>query len=406
MNPDLDRLHPYPFQKLATLLRGVVPPPGLRPIDLSIGEPQHPVAPFLRDRLAASLGGVTRYPTTRGQMDLRQAMARWLQSRFNLESVDPEQHVLPVNGTREALFSIAQAVVDRSRQTAMPLVAMPNPFYQIYEGATLMAGAEPIYVETRADNGFIPDFGALPTDILQRVQLVYLCTPSNPTGTVLQEDRLIRLIELADRYDFVLASDECYSEIWYDAPPPGLLQAAQRLGRSDYRRCVVFHSLSKRSNMPGARTGFVAGDPDILNRYLKLRTYTGCATPPFIQDVATLAWSDETHVSENRLLYRQKRAEALAILEPLLPVAPPQAGFYLWLQVPGGGEAFARSLYTEQAVTVLPGAYLGRDSVHGNPGRDYVRIAMVASLTDNREAMQRLARCVENIQKMETTPHV
>ncbi|MBF0138354.1 MAG: succinyldiaminopimelate transaminase [Magnetococcales bacterium] len=395
MNPELDKLHPYPFQKLATLLHGSVPPPGLHPIDLSIGEPQHPVAPFLRNHLAASLDGITRYPTTRGQADLRQAIARWLQVRFNLDHVDPERHVLPVNGTREALFSIAHAVVDHTRQPATPLVAMPNPFYQIYEGATLMAGAEPVYVETRAANGFIPDFAALPLEVLQRVQLVYLCTPANPTGTVLDEDHLLHLLELADRHDFILASDECYSEIWYDAPPPSLLQAARRLGRRDFQRCVVFHSLSKRSNMPGARTGFVAGDPDILSRYLKLRTYTGCATPPFIQDVATRAWSDETHVSENRLLYRQKLADALAILRPVLPVTPPQAGFYLWLRVPGGGEAFARALYAEQGVTVLPGAYLGRDTGHGNPGQDYIRVAMVAPLADHRTAMQRLARCAE-----------
>ncbi|MBF0177910.1 MAG: succinyldiaminopimelate transaminase [Magnetococcales bacterium] len=399
MNPELEKLHPYPFQKLATLLHGVTPPPGLRPIDLSIGEPQHPVAPFLRERLAASLDGITRYPTTRGQANLRQAMAQWLQTRFHLDAVHPERHILPVNGTREALFSIAHAVVDRSRPGPPPLVAMPNPFYQIYEGATLMAGAEPIYVETRAENGFIPDFAALGDETLKRVQLVYLCTPSNPTGTVLSEDRLMHLIELADRHDFVLASDECYSEIWYEAPPPGLLQAAQRMGRNDYRRCVVFHSLSKRSNMPGARTGFVAGDADILDRYLKLRTYTGCATPPFIQDVATLAWSDEHHVAKNRLQYQQKMIDAQNILAPHIPLTRPQAGFYLWLQVPGGGEAFAHALYAEQAVTVLPGAYLGRDGSRGNPGHDHVRVAMVAPLTENREAMQRMAKMCEKIKQ-------
>ncbi|MBF0425278.1 MAG: succinyldiaminopimelate transaminase [Magnetococcales bacterium] len=393
MNPELDTLQPYPFQKLATLLHGVTLPVGVQPIDLSIGEPRHPVAPFLRERLAAALDGVTRYPTTRGQADLRQAMAKWLQRRFQLDALDPEREVLPVNGTREALFSIAAAVLDPARQGPRPLVAMPNPFYQIYEGATLMAGGEPLYVETRANNGFIPDFAALPAATLDRVRLIYLCTPSNPTGAVLSEEQLIALIELADRHDCILASDECYSEIWFDAPPPGLLQAAKRLGRHDYRRCLVFHSLSKRSNMPGARTGFVAGDAEVLQRYLHLRTYTGCATPPFIQDVAALAWSDEAHVSDNRLLYRQKLATALAILEPVLPVTPPQAGFYLWLRVPGGGESFARTLYAEEGVTVLPGAYLGRDAAGGNPGHDYVRIAMVAPPDDNREAMARIARC-------------
>ncbi|MBF0624285.1 MAG: succinyldiaminopimelate transaminase [Magnetococcales bacterium] len=397
MNSALDTLHPYPFEKLAALLAGIAPPTGLAPLNISIGEPQHPVAPALRQTLAQALDGISRYPTTRGQTDLRQAMAGWLCRRFGLGQVDPETQVLPVNGTREALFSIAQAVLNPSPGEPPPLVAMPNPFYQIYEGATLMAGGKPLYVNATPANGLLPDYERLAPELLDRVELLYLCSPSNPTGAVFSLERLQALIRLADRHDFVIASDECYSEIWYDQPPPGLLEAAWRMGRTGFERCLVFHSLSKRSNMPGARTGFVAGDAALLAGYFKLRTYTGCATPPFIQAAAVAAWQDESHVEDNRRQYREKLADAEAILAPVLPVNRPQAGFYLWLEVPGDGEAFTRALYADHGVTVLPGAYLGRDHGAGNPGNPYVRVALVAPPDVNREAMKRLARCARDM---------
>ena len=399
MNPRLAELQPYPFEKLARLLDGVTPPAGLAPINLSIGEPKHPVPDFIRRAMAEALDGIGRYPLTRGEPYLRRAAADWLGRRFHLPpgAVDPERHLLPVNGTREALFSIVQALTGgepRPGTTGRPVVLMPNPFYQIYEGAARMAGAEPLPVDATAANGFRPNYHALPRAILDRTVLLYLCTPSNPTGAVFPLARLQGLIELAERHDFVIASDECYSEIWYDRPPPGLLEAAHRIGNTGFNRCLVFHSLSKRSNMPGARSGFVAGDAEVLRGYFQLRTYTGCATPPFIQQAAAAAWEDEAHVAQNRDHYRQKLEDAVAILGPVLPVARPDAGFYLWLRTPGGGEAFARRLLAGYNVTVLPGAYLGRDGTGGkNPGADHVRVALVASLEENREAMERIAAC-------------
>ncbi|MBF0159324.1 MAG: succinyldiaminopimelate transaminase [Magnetococcales bacterium] len=402
MNPLLCRLQPYPFEKLSLLLCSVTPPVDQVAIDLSIGEPRHPVAPFIRQAMAEALDGISRYPTTRGELPLRQAMASWLMQRFQLGSVDPDRQILPVNGTREALFSIAQAVAGAHVVAGNDPVAvlMPNPFYQIYEGATLLAGAEPVYVTANEADGFIPDYAALPPSVLQRTRLLYLCTPSNPTGSVLSLPQLISLIELADQHDFVIASDECYSEIWYDAPPVGLLQAAWQMGRYDFRRCLVFHSLSKRSNMPGARSGFVAGDAALLEGYFKLRTYTGCATPPFIQQAATVAWQDEQHVVANRVLYQQKLTEAIEILTPVCDLKPPDAGFYLWLRVPGGGEAFARQLFARWHVTVLPGAYLGRPDADGhNPGSDFVRVAMVAAPEQNREGILRIRECIQTMQQ-------
>ncbi|MBF0124619.1 MAG: succinyldiaminopimelate transaminase [Magnetococcales bacterium] len=394
MNPLLHRLQPYPFEKLSLLLRSVTPPADRSAIDLSIGEPRHPVAPFIRQAMAQALDdGIARYPTTRGDIALRQAIASWLMGRFGVAGIDPERQVLPVNGTREALFSVAQAVAGGSNDA---VVLMPNPFYQIYEGATLLAGAEPVYVAADAANGFLPNYAALPGSLLQRTKLLYLCTPSNPTGSVLSLPQLIEIIELADRYDFVIASDECYSEIWYDAPPAGLLQAAWQMQRYDFRRCLVFHSLSKRSNMPGARSGFVAGDATLLGEYFKLRTYTGCATPPFVQQAATVAWQDEQHVMANRDLYRQKLNDAMAILAPVCDIRPPEAGFYLWLPVPGGGERFAQQLFAHWHVTTLPGAYLGRcDQAGRNPGHDFIRVAMVAPPEQNREGILRIKACIE-----------
>ncbi|MBF0588041.1 MAG: succinyldiaminopimelate transaminase [Magnetococcales bacterium] len=394
MNPRLEQLKPYPFERLSRLLGEVTPPADIRPINISIGEPKHAVAPFLRQAMIDAMDGIANYPTTRGEPALREAIAGWLVRRYALTptSMDPDRNLLPVNGTREALFSIAQAVVDSDRHKDA-VVLSPNPFYQIYEGAALMAGAEPVYIDATEESNFLPRFTELPAELLDRTQLLYLCSPSNPTGAVHSLEELTRLIELAEKHDFIIASDECYSEIWYERPPPGLLQAADASGRHDYARCLVFHSLSKRSNMPGARSGFVAGDAKLLAHYFRLRTYTGCAMPPFIQRASAVAWSDESHVADNRALYRAKLEEAVEILSPTLPVTRPQASFYLWLRVPGGGEQFTQRLLAEQNVTVLPGAYLGRSPNDENPGAPYIRVALVAPLEDNREAMQRIAAC-------------
>lgn len=434
MNPLLEKLHPYPFEKLAALLKPLSKPQSADgsletaktqpypPLNLSIGEPKHPVPPFIRQAMTDALDDIGVYPTTRGELFLRQAMADWLEQRFQLgkKVLDPQRHILPVNGTREALFSIAQALTNpggalRTQPTQTnhhgtlaaqrdetsdrrPFILLPNPFYQIYEGAALMAGAKPVYVESTAANGFLPDYHNLPSDILERTTLLYYCSPGNPTGAVFSLNQLTSLIELAQRYHFVIAADECYSEIWYHQPPTGLLQAAQKIGVSSFKHCLAFHSLSKRSNMPGARSGFVAGDADILEHYFRLRTYTGCATPRFIQRAAALAWGDETHVQENRAIYQRKLDDAIAILSNVLPVERPDAGFYLWLKVPGGGESFARHLYQDYNVTVLPGAYLGRPDQSGkNPGADYVRIAMVTPYEENREAMLRIAACAKSL---------
>ena len=332
MNPELDKLHPYPFEKLADLKSGAIPPADLEHIALSIGEPKHAAPDFVFDVIQDALPTLSSYPLTRGGSALRQAIAEWLTRRFNLPqgSLDIEQHILPVNGTREALFAFAQAVVDRRHD---PLVLMPNPFYQIYEGAALLAGAEPGYLDCDAENGFVPDFDAVDAKTWQRCQLLYICSPGNPTGAVMDQASLNHLMELAERHDFVIASDECYSEIYFDEdnPPIGLLQAAAAAGNDHFKRCVVFHSLSKRSNLPGLRSGFVAGDADILQAFHRYRTYHGCAMPPHHQLASLAAWSDEQHVEQNRELYRRKFETVLAILQPVLPVEMPEAGFPLWM---------------------------------------------------------------------------
>ena len=391
MNPDLSRLQPYPFERLAQLNAGVVPPVDRQPIMLSIGEPKHTTPHFIAETVISHLHGLSQYPLTRGQPALREAIGAWLGRRFELPagSIDPEQQVLPVNGTREALFAIAQAVVDRSRD---PVVLMPNPFYQIYEGAALLAGAEPVFMNTMADTGYLPDFSRVPASVWQRVQLVYTCSPGNPTGAVMGLSALQELIDLADRHDFVIASDECYSELYFDeaAPPPGLLQAAAAMGRTDYRRCLVFHSLSKRSNAPGLRSGFVAGDRDLIAAFLRYRTYHGCAMPPATQAASTQAWQDEAHVIANRALYREKFSAVVDILGPLLDVRIPAAGFYLWPVTPVDDCRFTRGLLEQQNVTVLPGSFLSRTHAGVNPGADHVRMALVAPLEDCVEAAERI----------------
>ena len=391
MNPNLAQLQPYPFERLAKLFDSVKAPDSLRPISLSIGEPQHATPGFITEEVITHLHGLSRYPLTRGMPELRTAIANWLQQRFTLpeNSLDPGQQVLPVNGTREALFAFAQCIVN---PVSNALVLMPNPFYQIYEGAALLAGARPWFMNTTRESGLLPDFDAVPDAIWERCQLVYICTPGNPTGAVMPVTALQQLIELADRHDFVIASDECYSEIYKDGdtPPAGLLQAAAELGRHDYRRCVVFHSLSKRSNAPGLRSGFVAGDADIMKDFLRYRTYHGCAMPPATQAASIRAWQDEVHVAGNRTLYTEKFNAVLGILSPLLDVQSPDAGFYLWAPVPRDDSDFARGLLAQQNVIVLPGSFLSRPVDGFNPGKDYVRMALVAPIEDCIEAAERI----------------
>ena len=398
MNPDLQRLQAYPFEKLAALKAGVTPPPELAHIALSIGEPRHTAPAFVRDRLIAHLDELSNYPLTKGLDTLRQVIASWLNRRFNLSQspINPETQVLPVGGTREALFSFAQAVVDRSRDA---LVLMPNPFYQIYEGAALLAGAEPYFMNTTEASGFLPDFAAVPAAVWQRCQLIYICSPGNPTGRVMPLAQLQELIRLAEQYDFIIASDECYSELYFDEgkPPVGLLEAAQALGNTDYQRCVVFHRLSKRSNLPGLRSGFVAGDAKVLADYYRYRTYHGCALPPPIQHASIAAWSDEAHVRENRELYRQKFQRVIALLKDVLPVTQPDGGFYLWPKLPVSDEQFTRELYAQQNVTVLPGRYLSREAHGGNPGTDHVRMALVADLAQCEQAALRIRAYAQNL---------
>jgi len=391
MNPNLAQLQPYPFERLARLFDGVTAPAELRPLSLSIGEPQHATPGFITEEVITHLHGLSRYPVTRGIPELRAAIADWLVQRFSLPagSLDPERQVLPVNGTREALFAFAQCIVNPGSDAR---VLMPNPFYQIYEGAALLAGARPWFLNTTRESGLLPDFDAVPDAIWERCQLLYICTPGNPTGAVIPVTALQQLIELADRHDFVIASDECYSEIYRDGdtPPAGLLQAAAELGRDDYRRCVVFHSLSKRSNAPGLRSGFVAGDADIMKNFLRYRTYHGCAMPPATQAASIRAWQDEAHVAANRTLYTEKFDAVLDILAPQLDVQSPDAGFYLWAHTPLDDTDFARELLAQQNVIVLPGSYLSRPVNGHNPGRDYVRMALVAPLEDCLEAAERI----------------
>jgi len=396
MNPALERLQPYPFEKLAALLRGVEPPSDLDPIALSIGEPRHPTPGLITDALIAHLHTLSAYPSTRGLAPLRETIARWLTLRFGLgrAGIDPESQILPVNGTREALFAFAQAVIDR---TGDPLVLMPNPFYQIYEGAALLAGAAPGYLPCLPENGYQPDFDAVDAATWRRCQLLYLCSPGNPTGAVLDTDALKELIELAERHDFVIASDECYSELYPDesAPPPGLLQAATAMGNDRFERCLVFHSLSKRSNAPGLRSGFVAGDASLIARFFAYRTYHGCAMPPPTQHASIAAWSDEDHVRANRALYREKFAAVLEILSDVLPVQIPAGGFYLWPQTPISDTELARRLFAQEHLTVLPGSFLSRPVQGRDPGANRLRLALVPPVDECVDAARRIRRCLE-----------
>lgn len=391
MNPDLNSLQAYPFEKLRHLKADIQAPADLEPIFLSIGEPKHSVPEFIQHTLIEHLSGLGRYPLTKGSDSLREAIAAWLCQRYGLPAIDAAQQILPVNGTREALFAIAQAVVDRSQADA--LVCMPNPFYQIYEGGALLAGAQPYFLNCTAENDFLPDLDAVPAAIWQRCQLFYICSPGNPTGAVMDTARLQRLINLAEQYDFVIAADECYSEIYRDEqqPPPGLLQVAHEMGRTGFQHCVSFNSLSKRSNVPGLRSGFVAGDAKVLQQFLLYRTYHGCAMSLPVQAASAAAWQDEAHVVENRGLYREKFTAVYEILNPVLKLSLPPAGFFLWPETAMSDTDFTRELFAKAHITVLPGSYLSRDTEQGNPGSQHVRMALVAELKECVTAAQRIA---------------
>jgi N-succinyldiaminopimelate aminotransferase len=395
MNPDLQRLQPYPFQKLAALFAEVQPSSAFRALSLSIGEPKHATPQFIRDALAANLAGLANYPTTAGSEALRSTIAEWIAARYGIPEPDIKKQVLPVNGSREALFAFAQAMIDRSRSD--PVVVSPNPFYQIYEGAALLAGATPHFLNTLPEDYFALNFEQLPVDVWKRTQLVYVCSPGNPNGRVMPLPEWKALFEMSDRYGFVIASDECYSEIYFDSPPLGALQAARQLGRSEYRNLVMFSSLSKRSNVPGMRSGFVAGEAKLIEKFMLYRTYHGSAMNPAIQAASIAAWKDEAHVEENRRLYVEKFDRVVEILKPALPVALPEAGFYLWVRTPIADTAFAQALYRDYNVAVLPGSYLARTAQDVNPGENFVRLALVASVDETMEAAQRIANFVSTL---------
>lgn len=401
MTPELNRLHPYPFEKLAKIKHSVQAPADRSAIDLSIGEPKHPAPSFVKQTLIDQIDSLGQYPTTRGSEPLRQAICDWLCARFSLptDSIHADQHVLPVNGTREALFAIAQLIIDRTQSNERPLVISPNPFYQIYEGAALLAGADPYFLNCTEETHYLADFDQVPDEVWTRCQLVYLCSPGNPTGAVVPESTLQTLMARSDEFNFVIASDECYSEIYFpDQPAPiGLLEAAARAGRTDYKNCLVFHSLSKRSNVPGLRSGFVAGDANLIKPFLHYRTYHGCSMPLPTQLASIAAWQDETHVIENRAQYSEKFKAVIDILDPVLDVSLPEAGFYLWPKLPIDDAQFAQGLLAEENVTVLPGSFLGREVNGHNPGSQRARIALVASLEQTIDAAERIKKYIKSI---------
>jgi N-succinyldiaminopimelate aminotransferase len=390
VNPDLDRLQPYPFEKLRHLFAAVSPAPTFAEIKLSIGEPQHPTPPFIQRARADNLAGLANYPTTQGSDALRQAIAAWVARRYAVPAPDYAAQVVPVNGSREALFAFAQTVIDRSSGRAK--VVCPNPFYQIYEGAALLAGAQPVFLNTVPHNDFAMDWSELPESTWRDVQLVYVCSPANPTGKVMNLAAWKALFELSDRHGFVIASDECYSEIHFDEarPPLGGLTAAAQLGRSDYRNLAIFSSLSKRSNVPGLRSGFVAGDAAIMKKFLLYRTYHGSAMNPAVQAASIAAWNDEAHVRDNRRMYAEKFHEVTPLVARHLDCRIPDAGFYLWAKTPIPDTDFARELLRQKNVVVLPGSYLAREANGINPGADFIRIALVASHEECLEAAQRI----------------
>jgi N-succinyldiaminopimelate aminotransferase len=405
MNPLLQKLQPYPFERLRGLTAGVTPNPAYRAISLGIGEPKHPTPAFIKEALSASLDGLASYPATAGEPALREACAAWMQRRYGLK-LDAATQILPVNGSREALFALAQAVLDpaQHRDAGGPTVVSPNPFYQIYEGAALLGGARVVFANSDPARNFAADWSSVPDSIWATTQLLFVCSPGNPTGAVMPLDEWQRLFELSDRYGFVIASDECYSEIYFregeGAAPLGGLEAAARLGRTDFKNLVMLTSLSKRSNVPGMRSGFVAGDAAIMKAFLLYRTYHGSAMSPAVQRASVAAWNDEAHVVENRRLYREKFERVTPILASVMDVALPDAGFYLWAKVPanvcgGSDETFTRELLAQYNVAVLPGSYLAREANGVNPGQGRVRMALVAGVEECVEAAERIKAFIQ-----------
>jgi len=384
VNPRLAGLHPYPFEKQRLLLQGLEAPKGFRPINLGIGEPQHPTPEIIVRGLTENMGLLGKYPASAGMPELRSAIADWLAKRYDIPRPNPDREVIPVSGTREALFAFGQAVLDSDEDS---VVLMPNPFYQIYEGAAIMAGAEPFYVPTPASHGFLPDWREVPDEVWPRVRLAYVCSPGNPCGAVMKLEDWQTIFELSDKYGFIIAADECYSEVYNFEPPMGALQAAHLLGRTN-ERIVVFNSLSKRSSSPGLRSGFVAGDPAVLAKFLLYRTYHGAAPSMVIQAASIAAWSDEAHVAESRLKYQAKFKNAREVLGDRAGDIP-AGGFFLWLPVEDA-ESMTKRLFGEFGLTVLPGQYLGRETTGGNPGAGYLRVALVPELDVCRDAMERL----------------
>jgi len=388
-HPHFSKLHPYPFEKLRALLAGAQPPSDLRHISLSIGEPKHPAPDLAMQSLFDNKEKYGQYPTSKGIPELRDAIAAWLKARFNATHIDADKHILPLNGTREGLFAIAQAVLNPSDDT---VVVMPNPFYQIYEGAALLAGATPYFANADANSNYLADYDSIPAEIWERCQMLYLCSPGNPSGAVISSEQMWTLIELADRYDFTIISDECYSEIYLgEQAPTGILEVCEAHGRIDYARCLAFNSLSKRSNLPGLRSGFVAGDASILEDFALYRTYHGCALPVPTQLASAATWSDEQHVIENRQAYAAKFKAVAEILSPYYQLRIPEASFFLWFETSMSDTDFCRQLFEQQHITVLPGTYLARDTSAGNPGAHHVRIALVAPLEECVEAAHRIA---------------
>ncbi len=398
MNSNLNKLQPYPFEKLRELFSGAPKDNALDNINLSIGEPKSPTPSFIKKAMGDNLDYLANYPKTKGELSLRSTIADWLINRFSLpsHSIDPEQHILPVNGTREALFAIAQTVIDRDNNAK---VLLPNPFYQIYEGAAFLAGAEPIYTDFSVINNEVPGIDNVSEKTWQQTQLVYICTPSNPTGDIIPQTCMQQLLTLAHQYDFVIASDECYSEIYTDEkkPPQGLLQAAIANGDPSYQRCLAFYSLSKRSNSPGLRSGFVVGDASIISQFLKYRTYHGSAMAMSTQFASAAAWGDETHVQANRARYQQSFNLTIEEISKEISIDQPQAGFYLWLPTPIDDEQFALGLYSQQNVTVLPGKYIARSVNNQNPGANRVRIALVATPEECQTAAKRITTYIKSI---------
>ena len=390
MNPNLNKLNSYPFQKLKKLYSGVVPNPAYSPITLHIGEPKHKMPDFIRLGLIEGLSKLSNYPATLGEESLRISIASWLKNRYKLTSINPDTEVMSVNGSREALFSFSQAVIDSSHLTAT--VVCPNPFYQIYEGAALLAGATPYFLNALPENNFIPDYSQIPDSIWAHTQLIYVCSPANPTGKVMTIAEWEKLFILADRFGFIIAADECYSEIYIEErnPPLGALEAAHLLNRRDFSRLIVFGSLSKRSNVPGMRSGFVAGSSEILKKFLLYRTYHGCAMSPAVQAASRAAWGEESHVSENRRLYREKFIAVHDLLNDEMEVSIPEATFYFWAKTVINDTDFSQKLYQDYNVTVLPGSYLSREAHNVNPGKNFIRIAMVPPLSECIEAAKRI----------------